>query len=150
MVGTLDLHAVLKLIADNAVRLLGATQCSIMLLDDRREYLTIRMAVGLPEEIVKSTRVRVGEGIAGKVAQTGKPVFVANVDKAGLSHRDRSHRYKRVSFMSLPLKARGKVIGVLNLTDKREGEFTQEDSNLAGVFADQAAIAINNAAMHRK
>lgn len=150
IVSSLDLDRVLDMVVDGIVRLTGAGSCSIMLLDEERQYLRIRKARGLPEEVVKSAVRRIGEGVSGIVAQTGKPLFIGDVRKAkdipicGGSH------YRSPSLICVPLKVRDQVIGVLNANDKQGGDFTPEDMNLVTLFANQAAIAIHNAMLHHK
>lgn len=149
LASTLDLDRVLRLIVDSVARLSGATACSIMLLDEAREALRIRMAIGVPEEVVRTAVRKVGEGISGRVAQTGEPVFLRNIaDASGGLKGCNPDRYRSPSLVSVPLKSRGQVIGVLNVNDKQDGDFSPEDVNLITLFANQAAIAIDNARLH--
>ena len=135
----------------------GATRGSILLKDDTGGYLRIVTAVGLDEEIVSSVRVRVGEGIAGKVAAEGKPVLVTNIDE----HPEFSklaRNYQDKSFMSVPLEydesvlsvpvkgSQSRVIGVLNVHRKGTGgSFSEDDLRLLCILANQAAVSIENA-----
>ncbi|KPK98412.1 MAG: hypothetical protein AMK75_06990 [Planctomycetes bacterium SM23_65] len=135
----------------------GATRGSILLKDDTGRYLRIVTAVGLDEEIVSSVRVRVGEGIAGKVAAEGKPVLVTNIDE----HPEFSklaRNYQDKSFMSVPLEydesvlsvpvkgSQSRVIGVLNVHRKGTGgSFSEDDLRLLCILANQAAVSIENA-----
>ncbi|MBM4396567.1 MAG: diguanylate cyclase [Deltaproteobacteria bacterium] len=147
---TLDLDRVLRLIVDSVSRLSEAQSCSIMLLDPNRQELTIRMSIGIPEEVVKSAVRKLGEGISGRVAATGEPIFlhdVADAAQGGLAGCNPG-RYRNPSLISVPLKARGQVIGVLNANDKKSGDFTEEDFSLVSLFANQAAVAIDNARAH--
>jgi diguanylate cyclase (GGDEF)-like protein len=149
LASTLDLDRVLRLIVDGVARLSDATACSIMLLDESRETLRIRMAIGVPEEVVRTAVRKIGEGISGRVAQTGEPVFLRNIaDATGGLRGCNPDRYRSPSLVSLPLRSRGQVIGVLNVNDKREGDFSAEDVNLIMLFANQAAFAIDNARLH--
>lgn len=144
---TLDLDRVLDLIVDGVVKLTECESCSIMLLEEG--VLRISKARGIPEEVIKTTRRRLGEGIAGRVAQTGKPLFVTDVrNEPGLTPST-SSRYRSPSFICVPLISRERVIGVLNANDKKVGDFTTEDFNLVTVFASHAAVAIDNAALHQ-
>ena len=135
----------------------GATCGSILLKDDTGHYLRIVTAVGLDPEIVRSVRVKVGEGIAGKVAAEGKPVLVSNIDEhPELSKLARNYRDQ--AFMSVPLEydervlsipvkgSRSRVIGVLNVHRKGTGgNFSENDLRLLCILASQAAVSIENA-----
>jgi len=145
---TLELDRVLKIIVEGVANLTGVRSCSIMLLDHAGEKLKIRMAKGLPEEVVKTAVRKLGEGISGRVAQTGKPIYLRNTREAEGVDLCNSTRYKSPSLICVPLKSRSRVIGVLNANDKRSGDFVPEDLNLITLFANQAAVAIDNAAMH--
>jgi len=147
---TLEIDSVLEAIVDGITQLLGCESCSIMLIDDSGEYLTIRASRGIPDDVVKNTKRRIGEGISGMVAQTGKPYFSTNVNKESKAVAVGSERYRSSSAICVPLIARGKVIGVLSTNNKNDGDFTIEDMNLLALFASQAAMAIENARLHDK
>lgn len=145
---TLELDRVLGKIVDGVSRLTGVNSCSIMLLDRSGQRLKIRSAKGLPEEVIKSAVRELGEGISGKVAQSGKAIYLRDVKSAKGVAGVNAKRYKSPSLICVPLKSRGRVIGVLNANDKQGGDFLPEDLNLITLFANQAAVAIDNAAMH--
>ncbi|NOZ00374.1 MAG: diguanylate cyclase, partial [Deltaproteobacteria bacterium] len=145
---TLELDRVLRMIVDGITSLTGVRSCSIMLLDHSGQRLKIRSARGVPEEVVKTAVRELGEGISGKVAQTGKPIYLRDVKEARGVSGCNSKRYRSPSLICVPLKSRGRIIGVLNANDKAGGDFTPEDLNLVTLFANNAAVAIDNAAMH--
>lgn len=148
--GTLDLDRVLKMIVESVGRLCKASACSIMLIDEKDNTLRINASIGIPPEIVKTASRRLGEGISGKVALTGEPFYTKDITRARDMSACNPSRYKSPSMICVPLKARGRVIGVLNVNDKQGGPFTPEDFNLVTLFANQAAIAIDNARLHRQ
>lgn len=149
LASTLDLDRVLKKIVETVARLVGASSCSIMLLDGAEGILRIHMSVGVPDEIVEKARRKLGEGIAGKVAETGQPIFTRDVRLSKTVQGLGASRYKSPSLISVPLRARMKVIGVLNVNDRIDGlDFTPKDFNIISLFANQAAIAIDNARLH--
>jgi HD-GYP domain-containing protein (c-di-GMP phosphodiesterase class II) len=134
----------------------GATCGSILLKDDTGRFLKIVAAIGLDEDIVRSVRVRVGEGIAGRVAESGLAVVVGDIDehpefsKLARNYRDKSFMSVPLecdeSVLAVPVKALQKVIGVLNVHRKGTGEtFTERDFRLLCILANQAAVAIENA-----
>ncbi len=125
----------------------GADRASLMLLGEDRETLTIQASIGLPDEVVKTTATRVGEGIAGRVAQLREPVVLHR-------HAPVSDEFARLmkldhisSAICIPLAVRGELIGVLNLSKLGDEDFrfTEGSVQLASVLAGQAAIAIKNA-----
>lgn len=148
---TLDVDSVLNQIVQTVARLVDATRCSIMLLNEAGDELRIRSAVGIPADVIKSATRKVGEGISGKVAQTGEALFLRNIKTEAGGATSSSGNYKSASLISVPLCARGVVIGVVNVNDRGDGgDFSEEDMNLVMLFASQAAIAIDNANLRAK
>ncbi|HIQ04729.1 MAG TPA: GAF domain-containing protein [Anaerolineae bacterium] len=140
-----DLSSLLEKIIAIGLQETGAHRGSIMLLDESGTELRIRAAVGLPKEVVATQRARIGEGIAGWVAKTGK-ALVLNNETVPDFLRSSLRGGRAVSAVSLPLSVRGRVIGVMNLTkETTERPFTRSDADLLSVLAGQAAIAIENA-----
>lgn len=146
----------LNMILKMALIQTGATCGSILLKDETGRFLTIAAAIGLDEDIVRSVRVRVGEGIAGRVVETGLPVLVGNIDdhpvfsKLARNYHDKSFMSVPLecdeSVLSVPVKVLQSVIGVLNVHCKGTGgTFTENDFRLLCILANQAAVAIQNA-----
>ncbi len=106
----------------------------------------------IPEEIIKNTRIKVGEGISGTVAKEGKPMLVGNIeDNPKIKNLlIGASQFKTQSFLSAPLicsplKIENKVIGVVNVTDKKSGQpFVQQDLNLLSAIGTQLAAVIEN------
>lgn len=149
---TIDLDELLDRIIYLATDVLRAKIGSIMLLDDNREYLTIASARGLNENVIKTTRLPIGSSIAGYVADTGQPLFIANVEAdARFRRENREERYGHASLLSTPLMLKKKVTGVINIAHKESGgEFGEHDLKLLNTFAAQAAVAIDNASAVRQ
>ena len=145
---TMELDELLANVIDLATGVLKADIGSIMLLDEKKEYLTIAASKGLSKEIVKSTLTPIGTSISGFVAQSGEPLFVSNVEADPRFKREnREERYGRASLLSVPLEVKNRVIGVINMAHKTEGgEFGEYDLKLLTTFANQAAVAIDHAA----
>ena len=99
---TVGRDELLRLILRFALVQTGATRGSVMLIDPSGRNLEIAAAVGLPENVVQGTLVAMGQGIAGRVAQEGKPVMVNNIDD-NEEFRGLSRRYADKSFMSVPM-----------------------------------------------
>jgi signal transduction histidine kinase len=119
-----------------------ADRVSLMLLDETGRDLAIKAAVGLSQEVVRSAVEKVGHGIAGSVAKSGKPILL----NGEVQHKERKSSGRTSSALCVPLVVRGKVIGVLNSSKTgEENRFTQSDLQLLSILAGQAAIAIENA-----
>lgn len=123
---------------------IDAEKASLMMPDEETGELSIKATKGMNKWIAKSIRVRVGEGIAGKVFREGSPLIIADGEK-NLPSKKRPN-YRTDSFVSVPLKIGEETIGVLNLADKRSGEaFSEADREFLRHFASYAAIAIRGA-----
>jgi transcriptional regulator with GAF, ATPase, and Fis domain len=109
---TLNLDELLKLIVRKAVKSFEAQVVSLMMIDRATGELFIRHAEGMDEEIIRNTRVKIGDGVAGRVALTGQPLLL--VDVVGLEAKDLIKNVK--SALSVPLKVKDKVIGVINVS----------------------------------
>jgi len=123
----------------------GAERQSLMLLDNGgKKELKIVKARGLPARVVSETRQRLGQGIAGWVAQHGKPLFhkPPNVDSYG---RSQPNSYRTEDFLSLPLKVGNRVLGVTNLTERRDASaFDKFETETLAVLAEYAALCIHH------
>ncbi|MEW5993380.1 MAG: GAF domain-containing protein, partial [Candidatus Zixiibacteriota bacterium] len=141
-----DLNILLRQIVALASSVTEAQVGSIMLVDDRRQYLTIAAAIGLEHEIVTRTRLAIGESIAGHVAQTGEPLIIEDVEHDERFRRINQEKYGAASLLCAPLTIKNIVIGVINMANKLGGRaFTDIDLRLLTTFASQAAVAIDDA-----
>ncbi len=111
--------------------------CSIMLNDELTNELTIRAARGLDDEIVKGTSIKIGDRIAGWVALEGKPLLIEDIDSDPRFAVKSIPQYTTKSLMSFPLKIGGRVIGVMNLNNKKTpGPFTTKDYAVAELLSE--------------
>jgi GAF domain-containing protein len=118
--------------------LMDLNVCSIMLSDELTRDLRIKCAKGIPEKVIKMTRAKIGEGISGWVALEGKPLLVKDIENDPRFRRKSIPWYNTKSFLSLPLKIQDRVIGVLNLNNKKNGEpFTERDLFIASVMCER-------------
>ncbi|MCA9627182.1 MAG: GAF domain-containing sensor histidine kinase [Myxococcales bacterium] len=156
---TLDLDDLLELILDKLTDLLDADRATLYLLDEANKELVSRIVVG---SRVRSIRVKVGHGIAGSVAQTGKPLRVADAyaDPRFEPEWDVLTGYRTTSILAVPLKNHlGRTIGVIQVLNKHGGlsraqrqskgdkqrpEFNGEDEAILSALSTQAAVAIDN------
>ncbi len=143
---TQDLKNLLKNIVRLATGVIEAQSGSIMLIHKPEDILTIEAAMGLSQDIVRHTRLELGSSIAGYVAQKGSSVIVKDIEKDSRFRQLSKKHYATRSLLCVPLKTKDKILGVINLSDKRTGAaFTQNDLRLLTTFASQAAIAIDDA-----
>jgi len=142
IVNDTSVESVLDTIIDGATDLLRCRRGSIMLLDGDSGEMTIHVARGVPEQVVAKARVKVGLGIAGGVAESGEPLLLRDDSDQG---HDEERSYQNSSAICAPLKIQGKVMGVLNLNDRTDREFDEQDLRLAQLFANQASLALYNA-----
>ncbi|MGB9613221.1 MAG: GAF domain-containing protein, partial [Candidatus Margulisiibacteriota bacterium] len=146
LVSKLYLEDILKEIVSVTAELLDSKICSLMLLDQDKKELVIRATQSVSEAYRKKPNIKVGEGIVGKVALEAKPAMVADVKKdPRYLYQEIAKKEKLCSLISLPLKVKEKVIGVLNVYTSRRHKFTEEEVKILSAVANQAAIAIENA-----
>jgi GAF domain-containing protein len=141
----------LQMIVATATQVLRARAGALLLVDEETEELVFEVAVGGEAEDVKQFRVPLGHGIAGHVAVTGQPIAVseAGADPRAATDIADSVGYRPDSILCVPLFYDDEVIGVLELLDKEDGSsFTAEDIESLGLFANQAAVAIEQSRMH--
>jgi len=148
---TLDLEEVLELVASKVADALQTEACFVYLYDDRTNELILRATYGTSvEEMTKRPRMRPGEGITGTAAADRAPVMIpsqAHLDPrfkqfANLSEDD----YE--SILAVPILARDKLAGALNVRTLEPREFTQEEIELLVAIADQVAQTIQHAQLY--
>jgi signal transduction histidine kinase/HD-GYP domain-containing protein (c-di-GMP phosphodiesterase class II) len=141
--GKSELHEMLNLIVRMMAELLSAKMISLMLLDRTRSELFIKVSYGLDEWIVEQTRVKVGEGIAGKVAESGKPLLIDDIEHNDVRSAPNNPQYETLSLLSAPLIVNGIVVGVINVNNKMNGTpFDQDDVNLLMSFGERISKAL--------
>ncbi len=146
VVSTLDLERLLNIILDEGMAAVGAGTGSLMLLGDDG-FLRIEVARGLPQSIVESVKVPLGQGIAGRVAVQGQPALITKGKEKEFA--EVALRPDITSAMSVPLFAERKVLGVLNVsTIAPNREFGPRDLEILTTLANQMAMAIYNARLH--
>jgi adenylate cyclase len=150
---TLQLSELLKLIMDSAKEMFQVEACSVILVDEETGELIFEVAVGARSDEVAQQRIPPGQGIAGRVVQTGKPLLVrsASDDPHFFGGVDQAVGFQTRNLMAVPLQVRGRTIGVVEIINTHNrAEFTAEDLNLAVALACQAAIAIDNARLYQE
>ena len=147
-----DLNRLLEMILESGARMMRAKASSLLLVDSKTQKLHFRVATGAKKDEVKQFSLKLGEGIAGYVAQQGEPLLISDVSRDRRWYRQISEQigFKTYSIACVPLKVGEKVIGVVEFINKEGGgSFQESDLELISVFAELAAVAIENAQKFR-
>ncbi|MDH4038292.1 MAG: GAF domain-containing protein [Candidatus Krumholzibacteria bacterium] len=143
-----QLHEMLELIVKMIAELLNAKRVSLMLLDKSRQELFIKMSYGLEEWVVESTRVKVGQGIAGKVAANGEPLLISNIEENEVFTAPNNPQYETMSLVTVPLRVNDVIVGVINVNNKLSGApFDHDDLNLLMSFSERISRALERVRM---
>jgi two-component system, response regulator PdtaR len=141
----LYLDDILKLIVTITAEVMGSKICSLMLLDPEKKHLTIKATQSISKEYINKNPLKIGEGIAGKVALGNKPFAVENIFECETyKYKDIALKEGLASMLSVPLHVKGVVIGVLNVYTSTTHSFTDSEVKMLSTVADQAAIVIEN------
>jgi len=137
--------ALLQSIVDAAGAIFGAAAASILLVNEQENVLEFKVSFGASDHDLVGTKFPLDKGIAGYVVMTGQPLAISNVRQDTRFNQDfaRSTGYVPTSILATPLLAGERVIGVMEVLDKlAASSFNLQDMNLLGIFANQAALAI--------
>jgi diguanylate cyclase (GGDEF)-like protein len=148
LTSSLQLDQVLRTIMEKLDEFLRPDTWSLLLLDDSRQELYFELAVGKGSQALKDVRIKVGQGIAGWVAQHGKAVIVPDVSKDTrfFSKVDERTKMETQSIVAVPVLFRENCLGVIELINCVGPDgFHAKDLKLLEALADFAAIAIENA-----
>jgi signal transduction histidine kinase/DNA-binding NarL/FixJ family response regulator len=142
---TENLQKLLDRVVDLIQGALDVEIVSLMLVDEE-DVLTIRSAFGLPDDMRLKVTIAPGEGVSGHVLLHGEAVLIDNLSTDGrFPPRDGVVRYRTGSLLSVPIQYQQRIVGVLNVNNKRNREaFTGIDQELLQTIAHQAALAIEN------
>jgi len=149
---TLKLDELLSLIMNSASDLLGAETSSLLLLDDETGELTVEVATGEPGPAVEKQRVPPGVGIAGWVVENNEALVVdrPQEDARFYGGIDEKSGFETRNMLAVPLRTKERVIGAVEVINKREGGFEDKDVSFATALASQAATAIDNARLYAR
>jgi diguanylate cyclase (GGDEF)-like protein len=149
----LEPKRVVAVIMSHIQQLIPSEAWSILLVDEERQELRFEMALGEKGEDLSDIRLKLGEGIAGWVAQTGKPTLVNDVvrDSRFQGRYDEQTRFQTRSILCAPLVSRGRTIGVVEILNRASGSrFTRQDLKLLLTLVEPAAIALENALLFQQ
>lgn len=143
---SLDLDTVLQAALDKTLELLKVDTGGILLWDEESRRLRYRVHHGLSAAYVRSVSCRLGEGISGLAASTGKPVLVEDISSdPRAAHHDLIAAEGLKGFASVPLTAKSGLLGVLTVAGRDARRFSEQDVQLLENITGQVAIAIENA-----
>lgn len=149
--GLHDLDAILRIGLENVLNIVNGTVGGIMLLDDAGEVLLYRVYHGLSDKYVEEMRLRLGEGIAGRVAQSGRSVLLEDISAEPDAARvDLVTLEGLRAFISVPLRAKDNVLGVMNVASHVPHRFTKQDVHLLHSIGDQLGTAIEQAQLQER
>lgn len=144
----LDLDALLRTISQTTSHLLGAERSTVFLVDRSRNELWSRVAEGLDRQEI---RIPLAAGIAGTAASSGTPIRISDAytDPRFNPEVDKRTGYRTRNILCAPMRnARGQVIGVFQVLNKRGGDFSALDEQLLASLSSQAAVAVENAQLY--
>jgi signal transduction histidine kinase len=147
--GLHELDAILRIGLDNVLSIMNGTVGGIMLLDEPSQTLSYRVHHGLSDKYAGEMHLKPGEGIAGKVAQNGRAVLLEDISSEPEAARtDLISSEGLKAFLSVPLRAKDNVLGVMNVASHEAHRFTKEDVHLLHSIGDQLGIAIEQAILN--
>jgi signal transduction histidine kinase len=147
----LNLDDALNLIVREASTLMRAKMCSLMLLDDTRQWLDLRASYGAGPSYVSNPRLEVNETLLGAVARRRKPMQVENVQTSNrYQHVEVARSEGLAGLLSVPLLFSGEAIGTLNVYTSRPYHFSNEEVSILSAFAELSAIAIQKAQLYER
>src|SRR5215472_8510273 len=146
---TLDLDTTLRRVAELVRKVIDYEIFAILLLNERTQELRFRFQIGYPREYADRARIKVGQGVTGRSAQTRQAVLVEDVTKdpdAGYIEAVPNVR----SELAVPLIIKNRLIGVIDLEAREAGYFTEEHSRLLTLIASRMAVGIENAQLYTR
>jgi diguanylate cyclase (GGDEF)-like protein len=153
IISSLELKTVLNIIMEKTRELVQSEAWSLLLIDEETQELHCSVAIGEHAENLQQFKLKLGEGVAGWVAREGKPMVVHDVgeDPRFFNEMDLTLGFQTNSILCVPLETRGKVLGVLEVINKKGGgQFSDGDLNLVTKLAGFAAVAIENARLYHQ
>jgi phosphoserine phosphatase RsbU/P len=146
---TLDLDTTLRRVAELVRKVIDYEIFAILLLNERTQELRFRFQIGYPREYAERARVKLGQGVTGRAAQTRQAILVEDTCK------DRDAGYIEAipnvrSELAVPLIVKNRVIGVIDLEAREPGYFTDEHGRLLTLIGSRMAVGIENAQLYTR
>ncbi len=144
---TLDLETTLRRVAELVRKVIDYEIFAILLLNEQRQELYVRFSVGYPPEVADRLRVRVGQGVTGRAAETRQAVLVADATQEDFYLEAVPNVH---SELAIPLIVKNRVIGVIDIEAREKDYFTEEHKRLLTLIASRMAVGIENARLHTR
>lgn len=147
IIAQLEIDEVLDRIMDIILKVMQTDAGTLMLIDELEKCLIFKITKGEKADAIKGYKLKLGEGIAGWVAQTGKPAMIPDVSKEPRfkPEIDEEIKYKTYNILCMPMKVKDRIIGVVEVINKLDKEpFSMDDSDLLTALANQSALVIEN------
>jgi signal transduction histidine kinase/putative methionine-R-sulfoxide reductase with GAF domain len=150
LTSTLEIEPLLQNILENAVGILNCEAGSLFLIDEETDELIFRVTVGPVAANLVGQRLPPGTGIVGRAVQSRAPVLENEVQRSpNWFNTDKQTGFTSRSLMAIPLQVKDRIIGVVEVINRRDGlPFVEDDQTLLTAFAGQAAVAIENARLY--
>jgi len=149
--GLWDLDAILKVALDNVLEIMNGVIGGILLIDEETQTLSYRVYRGISAQIAEKVRLKMGEGITGMVAQNGKPIVLEDISTD--PHAVSIHLVRREGlkgFVSVPLRSKETVLGVIYVASHAAGRFGADDMALLNSIGDHLGTAIERAKLYQR
>jgi len=149
--GLEDLDAILRLALDNVLEIVNGAMGGILLWEERAKKLYYRVHRGLSTRYTEAVRLSLGEGIAGRAAQSGEPILLEDISKDPRTvNPDLINAEGLKGFVSIPLKSKEKVVGVMNVGSNVAGRFGADDVSLLNSIGDYLGTRIEQAKLYER
>jgi signal transduction protein with GAF and PtsI domain len=136
---------VLRLIVTVTANVMDSKVCSLWLIAEKEDCLKVRATQTMNKEYLKERSLKLGEGVVGYVAQQNKPANIVDVLKEPrYKEKELAKKMGLRSMLSVPMRVKDRVIGVINIYKSYPHEFTKTELDLLTTVANQAAICIEN------
>jgi len=146
-----DLEAILRVGLDSVLGIMSGVVGGIMLMDEETKTLSYRVHHGLSAKFAEEMRLHLGEGLAGKAAQSGKSVLLEDISSGPDAARlDLVSTEGLRAFICVPLRTRDRVLGVMNVASHMPRHFTKDDLYLLGSIGDLLGIAIEHIMLYEQ
>jgi len=149
---TNELNELLNIILSETEKIFNVDGTSILLEDKTSGQLYFYFATGVKKEILKTIKMRSGEGICGHVFETGRMLLENNPSKNPLFSNkvDKMSSFKTRNLLCLPLIQGNKIIGVMELVNKKSSNFSNDDAEFLSAIATQISLALERARLHEE
>ncbi len=147
----LNVNEALHVITRESCRIVRAKMCSLLMLDETREWLELRSSYGAGEAYLRKPRLSVADSLLGTVVRRRKPVQVENIQTSNrYQSTEIARREGLISLLSVPLLFAGKAIGTLNVYLGEPHKFSDEEVRILSMLAELSAIALEKARLYER